>query len=111
MWKVWDKKSDINGCSAESYLNRNKCLANEETIFLKIEDGRVLHTEGKSILARIYEIDPSLSNEEFIAEYKKIIGEPVEEEEPTEPTEPEPDETATYAELAQVYKEGVNGLE
>ena len=30
--------------------------------------------------------------------------------EPTEP-EPEPDETATYAELAQVYKEGVNGIE
>ena len=25
--------------------------------------------------------------------------------------EPEPDETATYAELAQVYKEGVNGIE
>ena len=29
----------------------------------------------------------------------------------TSTAEPEPDETATYAELAQVYKEGVNGLE
>ena len=41
MWIVWDKKSDINGVPAESYLARNKCLAKEETIFLKVEGGKV----------------------------------------------------------------------
>ena len=108
MWSIWDKTSEINGFSAEYFLSRNKQLENEETIFIRTTaSGRVTQVEGKGVLASVYGIDPALPDDEFIAAYEAKLAEP---DEPTEP-EPEPDETATYAELAQVYKEGVNGLE
>ena len=117
MWEVWDKKSDINGCSAETMLNAYKHLRKEENILLKIENGRVTVVAGKSILANNYGLDPTLTNDEFIAAYEAKLAEleaeiPPEEEIPEEeiPEEEETD-TTTYAELAQVYKEGVNGLE
>lgn len=100
MWKVWDKKSNINGFSAEWFLNRHKHLANEETIYLKTVDGRVAQVEGKSILTEHYGIDPSLPDDEFIAEYERMTAEPSSET-----------DTTTYAELAQVYAEGVNSIE
>ena len=100
MWKVWDKKSNINGFSAEGFLNRHKHLANEETIYLKTVDGRVAQVEGKGVLASVYGIDPTLPDDEFIAAYEAIIAPPEEET-----------DTTTYAELAQVYKEGVNSIE
>lgn len=102
MWSIWDKTSDINGCSAEWYLNRHKHLANEETIYIKTVDGRVTQIEGKGVLASVYGIDPTLPDDEFIAEYERITS---------EPAEPEGDETATYDELAQVYREGVNSID
>ena len=105
MWSIWDKKSDINGKSAEHVIATFKHLANEETIYIKTVNGRVTQVECKGVLASVYGIDPSLPDDEFIAAYEAKLAEP------DEPTEPEPDETATYAELAQVYKEGVNGLE
>ena len=119
---VWDKTSSVDGFSAEYYLETFENLKNEQIVFLKIVDGEVTGFEGKNALARIYNLDPALTNDEFIAAYEAKLAEleeqarleapdePFDEEEPTEP-EPEPDETATYAELAQVYKEGVNGLE
>ena len=122
MWKIWDRKSDINGVFAEWVLNHHEFLQKEATIYIRTENGRVTNIEGKSILAYNHDIDPALPDDEFLAAYEAKLAEleeqarleapdePVEEEEPTEP-EPEPDETATYAELAQVYKEGVNGLE
>jgi hypothetical protein len=79
MWIIWDKKSDINGYSAEWFLSRHKHLANEETIFLKTVNGRVTQVEGKGVLASNYGIDPTLTNNEFIAEYERILTEPVEE--------------------------------
>lgn len=100
MWKVWDKKSDINGCSAEYMLGAFKHLQNEKTIYLKTVDGLVTNVEGKSILAKLYGIDPSLPDDEFIAAYEAMTAEP----------ETETD-TTTYAELAQVYAEGVNSIE
>ena len=78
MWSVWDKQTDINGFSAEWFLDRNKFLQNEETIFIKTVNGRVTQVEGKSILASVYGIDPNLPNDEFIAEYERIIAEPAE---------------------------------
>lgn len=74
MWTVWDKTSDINGYSAEYVLSRNKHLINEETIFIKTIDGRVSMIEGKTILAKVYNIDSSLNDEEFIAEYELIVN-------------------------------------
>lgn len=102
MWTIWDKETEINGFSAEWFLNRHKHLANEETIYIKTVNGRVTQVEGKSILANNYGIDPTLSDDEFIAEYERIIN---------LPPEPEDTDTTTYAELAQVYAEGVNSIE
>ena len=78
MWSIWDKQSEINGFSAEWFLNRHKHLANEETIYLKTVNGRVTQVEGKGVLASVYGIDPNLPDDEFIAEYERIIAEPVE---------------------------------
>jgi hypothetical protein len=79
MWSVWDKQTDINGFSAEDFLARNKHLQNEETIFVKSVNGRATQVEGKSILASVYSIDPTLENNAFIAEYERIISTPTEE--------------------------------
>lgn len=102
MWSIWDKQSDINGFSAEWFLNRHKHLANEDTIYIKTVDGAVAQIEGKGVLASVYGIDPTLPDDEFIAEYERVTS---------EPAEPEGDESATYDELAQVYREGVNSID
>ena len=109
MWNVWDKTSDINGCSAESFLNHYKHLASEETIYIKTVNGRVTQVEGRNFLSSEYGIDRTLPDEEFIARYEWLLEHP--EEIPEEIPEEEETDTTTYAELAQVYKEGVNGLE
>lgn len=79
MWNIWDKKTSINGCSAERFLDRNKFLKEEDTVFIKIVDGKVTNVEGKKALSIAYGIDPTLTNDEFIAEYKRILTEPTEE--------------------------------
>ena len=79
MWSVWDKKTEINGYSVERVLKNFNHLANEETIFIKTVNGRVTQVEGKMILAHVYGIDPTLPNDEFIAEYERILSEPIEE--------------------------------
>ena len=103
MWSVWDKKSNINSVSAERFLDRHKFLQKESTIYIRTEGGRVTNVEGKSILAANYGINPALPDDEFIAAYEAMIAEPAPEEEETD--------TTTYAELAQVYAEGVNSIE
>lgn len=89
MWTIWNKTTEINGFSAEAFLARNKHLQGEEVIFLKSVNGRVTQVEGKGILAAVYNIDATLNNEAFIAEYERILSAPVEEpvEEVTEPAE------------------------
>ena len=102
----WDKKTALNGQSAERFLERNKFLQKEETIYINTVDDRVTNVEGKSILAKVYGIDPTLPDEEFIAEYERILATP-----PEEIPEGDETDTTTYAELAQVYAEGVNSIE
>jgi hypothetical protein len=87
MWNVWDKKTEINGFSAEAFLARNKHLQSEETIFIKTVNGRVTQTEGKNILASVYGIDASLPDMDFIAEYERLLSEPAEEPSEAEATE------------------------
>lgn len=80
MWSVWDKTTDINGFPAEEFLARNKHLQNEATIYIKTVNGRVTQVEGKNILASVYGIDATLGDEAFIAEYERVISEPIEDE-------------------------------
>lgn len=74
MWEIWDKKTSINGVSAEQFLLDTTELANEETIFIKYVNGRAVQVEGKGILASVYGIDQTLDNDAFIAEYEKAIA-------------------------------------
>ena len=83
MWTIWDKQSDINGFSVERFIEKHKHLANEEKIYIKTVNDRVTQVEGKNILASVYGIDATLNDEEFIAEYERVISEPIEET-PTE---------------------------
>lgn len=75
MWTIWDKISNINAMSAESFLIRNKHLAFEEIIYLKTINNQIVQVEGKTILSKIYNIDITLDNETFIQEYENIITE------------------------------------
>ena len=102
MWTIWDKKSDINGKSADHVFTSFNHLKGEETIYIKTVNGRVTQVEGKRILANNYDIDPTIPDDKFIAEYERVIN---------LPPEPEDTDTTTYAELAQVYAEGVNSIE
>ena len=116
MWSVWDKQSEINGYPAEHYFKTFKYLANENTIYLKTVCGRVTQIEGKGVLASVYDLDPSLPDDEFIAAYEAKLAEmeaeiPPPEEIPEEIPEGDETDTTTYAELAQVYREGVNSIE
>jgi hypothetical protein len=79
MWTVWNKTDEINGFSADFILDRNKHLANEDVIYIKTVNGRVTQIEGKMILASVYGINADLLNDEFIAEYERILSEPIEE--------------------------------
>lgn len=79
MWSIWDKVSDIDGYSADYYFKTFKHLVGEKTIYLKTVDGRVTQIEGKSILAHHYGIDPNLPDDQFIAEYDRILTESAEE--------------------------------
>ena len=98
MWSIWDKTAEINGYPAEYYFKIFPHLVGEETIFIYAANGRVTQVEGKGVLASVYGIDHTLPDDEFIAAYEAMMADPE-------------SDTTTYAELAQVYKEGVNGLE
>lgn len=78
MWTVWNKKDKINGMSAKDFLARNQHLQNQEVIYLKWVNDRVVEVEGKEILASIYDIDITLDDEAFIEEYERIISEETE---------------------------------
>ena len=105
MWTIWDKISDINGKSADHVFASFNHLKGEETIYIKTVNGRVTQVEGKGVLASVYGIDPALPDDEFIARYEWLL------EHPEEIPEEEETDTTTYAELAQVYAEGVNSIE
>ena len=84
MWIIWNKETEINGFSAEAFLERNKHLAKEDVIYLKTVGERVTQVEGKSILATVYGIDATLGDEEFIAAYEAAINPPADPEELTD---------------------------
>ena len=80
MWSIWDKKTEMNGFKADSWFESFPHLRNEETIYIKTVNGRVTQVEGKGVLASVYGIDPALPDEDFIAEYERILAEPPVEE-------------------------------
>ena len=79
MWSVWNKETEVNGFSAEAFIDHFPHLRNSEIVYIKTVNDKVVQIEGKEILAKVYSIDESLDNEAFIEEYQRIISTPVEE--------------------------------
>ena len=88
MWSIWDKTSPINGKSADHVFTTFNHLKGEETIYLKTINNHVTNVEGKSILAHNYDLDATLSNDEFIAAYEAKLIELEEQAAIAEPIEP-----------------------
>lgn len=74
MWNIWNKQTDINGISAESFLTRHPHLKNDAIVYIKIVDDKITQVEGKHTLAIVYGIDETLDNDRFITEYERMIA-------------------------------------
>lgn len=76
MYKIWDKKSDINGVSVSDIMSyRNdfkKAIENNIGVFLTVTNNRVDSFEFEDDVVRSYGLDESLSIEEVFSIYKKI---------------------------------------
>jgi len=57
-FKIWDKKSKINGVDASQVLNSNKHFINN-TVVLFIENGTVVRIEDVEILKSVYKLTGS----------------------------------------------------
>ena len=69
-YKVWDKTSSINGLEPQHFLSKPPFKDYESDIILIYgEDGKVSQVECKDILASVYEIDKTLSLDEFMTQY------------------------------------------
>lgn len=69
-YKVWDKTSSINGLEPQHFLSKPPFKDYEGDIILICgEDEKVSQVECKDILASIYEIDKTLSLDEFMTQY------------------------------------------
>lgn len=94
---IWDKKSSINGMKAETFLQQNLYLVNDEVILLK-KNGVIVGVEGKSILCNNYGFDINLS----ALEVGQLYLEKLENPEPIPPVETEADKKIRELEEKQV---------
>lgn len=82
IYKIWDKTSSINGLEPQHFLSKQPFKDYEGDIILIYgEDGKVSQVECKDILSSVYEIDKTLSLDEFMAQYETILNTQVEQEE------------------------------
>lgn len=76
MWKVWDKVSNINNETADSFLAKNGHLyTTSGTIYIKEDQGKITQVESKSTLANLYNLDITLDDMTFIEQYQQKIDE------------------------------------
>ena len=69
-YKVWDKISQINGLEPQHFLSKPPFKNYEGDIILIYgEDYKISQVECKDILASVYEIDKTLSLDEFMTQY------------------------------------------
>lgn len=70
-YKLWDREESINGVEAEHFLQSEPFKSCEgDIILIYAEDSdKVSNVECKDILASVYDIDPTLELDEFMAEY------------------------------------------
>lgn len=76
-YKLWDKKSAINGVNAAHFLGKLPFKGyNGDIILIYSDDGaRVTNVELKDILAKAYGISVVLPLDEFMTQYFEKIAE------------------------------------
>ncbi|MGG2953525.1 hypothetical protein [Geobacillus stearothermophilus] len=73
---IWDKKTPINGVSAETYLQNNPHIANDDLILVMDEStNKVVRVESAQILKTIANIKEDLSPIEIFNEFERLMEE------------------------------------
>lgn len=71
-FKIWNKKDDIKGFSAQYYINDLKIL-DSDGVFLILDDyGNVTNIQIDRIIKSVYKLDADLTTEQVAEEYIKI---------------------------------------
>ena len=73
-YKIWDKKENINGISAEDVLKSMPELRTVDVILI-LQNGRVTNIENKDILIANLNLDINLSAEEVAERYIEHLEE------------------------------------
>ena len=69
-YKLWDKTSSINGIEANHFLEKKPFKDYDgDIILIYSENDKVSQVECKDILVKVYDIDKSLSLDEFMSQY------------------------------------------
>ncbi len=81
-YKLWDKKTPINGVEASYFLNKQPFKNyNGDIILIYAENGSVSNVESKEVLAFVYNIDINLPLDEFMVAYEEVLNAGTEENE------------------------------
>lgn len=73
-YKVWNKKDDIKGFSADYWINELG-ISENDGVFLILNNGVVERVEIDTIIKCNYNLDPSLATEEVAKEYIRMQDE------------------------------------
>ena len=69
-YKLWNRIDTINGIEASCFLEQKPFKDYEgDIILIYCEDNKISQVECKDILASVYEIDKTLSLDEFMTQY------------------------------------------
>lgn len=81
-YKLWDKKTPINGVEASYFLNKQPFKNyNGDIILIYAENGSVSNVESKEVLSFVYNIDIDLPLDEFMVAYEEALNSSAEENE------------------------------
>ena len=83
-YKLWDRKTPINGVEADYFLNKNPFKNySGDIILIFSENGSVSNVECKDILASVYNLDKTLDLDSFMTAYFEAINQEATIEEET----------------------------
>ena len=74
-YKLWDKKTPINGVEASYFLNKEPFKTYKgDIILIYAENGSVSNVESKEVLALVYNIDVNLPLDKFMIAYEEVLN-------------------------------------
>ena len=71
-YKVWDKKEEINGVSADCVIKSHNINYEDEIFLIINEKGKVIEIQFKNIIEDCYDLDSSFTCEQVAQEYIRI---------------------------------------